>query len=169
MILRWHNHPGRWCHQVRHVRLYEPDPKPPFPFPGIGDVDTQFSVMILTSLHRAPHKFKSNMSGAVGNTKSKASTSFCEQKEAKKLWFPEAFDANRRPAKRNQKFFASFFQKRSAFLYLQTAFYGRSRSANHGNKRRLGHANMMNEHNADQKRFYVMSALRNGVTTKAFW
>jgi hypothetical protein len=46
--------------------------------------------------------------------KSGGRPSFSEEKEAKRLLFPEAFDPDRDESHRNQKFFASFFQKRSA-------------------------------------------------------
>jgi hypothetical protein len=45
----------------------------------------------------------------------KESTSFFAKKEAKKLLFAAGFDTGRANARIEQKFFASFFQKRSAF------------------------------------------------------
>jgi hypothetical protein len=46
--------------------------------------------------------------------KSKASASFFAKKEAKKLLFVGGCGAGRASARSEQKFFASFFQKRSA-------------------------------------------------------
>jgi hypothetical protein len=47
----------------------------------------------------------------------KASSSFLK-KRTKKLLSTEASDADRHQSRKNQKFFASFFQKRSAFFSL---------------------------------------------------
>jgi hypothetical protein len=43
------------------------------------------------------------------------------KKSAQKILLPEGFGAERRQSRENQKFFASFFQKRSAFFHLSCA------------------------------------------------
>jgi hypothetical protein len=52
--------------------------------------------------------------------KGEVRTSFCEQKEAKKL-YPAGCGDRRANSHGKQKFFASFFQKRSASFRLQSA------------------------------------------------
>jgi hypothetical protein len=54
---------------------------------------------------------------------------FFLKKRNKKLLFTEAFGAVREKPQGNQKFFASFFQKRSAFLRFQIASYKNDGSA----------------------------------------
>jgi hypothetical protein len=68
----------------------------------------------------------------------KGSISFLKKRN-KKLLFTEAFGAVREKPQGNQKFFASFFQKRSAFLRLQIASYKNDGSAYFFQKQALPH------------------------------